>query len=178
MVLVLVLVLRGKLVKRGLIVTKVDQNTCTVGVLRIKTPFYALWCTSLLTRCQAPCSTNKPPNPVASYPAWAGAAAHTCMYTSSLYPGQIVLPYEQEQSSWYEVLAIKEPSKSRLGHCDLDSPRPINCQCEMPHQKYLFTITFLSQLTSAEIEIVQPCLWRFSPMVSILSFWTKTNSEY
>ena len=54
---------------------------------------------------------------------------------SSLYPGQIVLPYE--------ALA-KEPSKSRLGHCDLDSPQPINCQCEMPHHNYLFMIIFLS----------------------------------
>ena len=55
--------------------------------------------------------------------------------SSSLYQGQIVLPYE--------ALA-KEPSKSRLGHCDLDSPQPINCQCEMPHYNYLFMIIFLS----------------------------------
>ena len=54
---------------------------------------------------------------------------------SSLCQGQIVLPYE--------ALA-KEPSKSRLGHCDLDSPQPINCQCEMPHYNYLFMIIFLS----------------------------------
>ena len=38
----------------------------------------------------------------------------------------------------------KEPAKSRLGHCDLDSPQPINCQCEMPHHNYLFMIIFLS----------------------------------
>ena len=55
--------------------------------------------------------------------------------TSSLCQGQIVLPYE--------ALA-KEPAKSRLGHCDLNSPQPINCQCEMPHHNYLFMIIFLS----------------------------------
>ena len=38
----------------------------------------------------------------------------------------------------------KEPAKSRLGHCDLDSPQPINCQCEMPYYNYLFMIIFLS----------------------------------
>ena len=48
---------------------------------------------------------------------------------------------------YYRTVALaKEPAKSRPGHCDLDSPQPINCQCEMPHHNYLFMIIFLSSV--------------------------------
>ena len=48
---------------------------------------------------------------------------------------------------YYRTVALaKEPAKSRPGHCDLDSPQPINCQCEMPHYNYLFMIIFLSSV--------------------------------
>ena len=51
-------------------------------------------------------------------------AQNSAVRPSSLCQGQIVLPY---------LALAKEPAKSRLRHCDLDSPQPINCQCEMPH---------------------------------------------
>ena len=50
-------------------------------------------------------------------------------------PNTTVLPY---------LTLAKRPAKSHLGHCDLDLPQPINCQCEMPHHYYLFMIIFLS----------------------------------
>ena len=74
-----------------------------------------------------------------SIPGCAEYASTLCSYgqASSLWQDQTVLPY----------LALgKEPAKSRLGHCDLDSSQLINCQCEMPHHNYLFMIIFLSSV--------------------------------
>ena len=43
-----------------------------------------------------------------------------------------ILALPRPNSIPYLALA-KEPVKSHPSHCDLDSPQPINCQCEMPH---------------------------------------------
>ena len=62
---------------------------------------------------------------------------------------------------YYRTVALaKEPAKSRPGHCDLDSPQPINCQCEMPHYNYLFMIIFLSSVCYFEGRVQNSRSWR------------------
>ena len=56
-----------------------------------------------------------------------------------------ILAVPGPNSTTYRTRPWQKSPQNRVSvmHCELDSPQPINCQCEMPHHNYLFII-FLS----------------------------------